>query len=732
MFDLVNMGVHGLWKLVEPAGNDAGWNTLENQRIAVDASVWMYQFVKAIRTENGDVDDAGYILGFFNRVIKLIEANVFPVLVFDGPPPERKKRVLIERATKRQQATNERWVYGWSADEIRRACRSISLEDILSKKVMKQLQKEQETDTHKEEVGDASSSSVSAVKKLHPHAERICKNDASTQKDNASKNKKAQRDDRSSSGGRHEAIASGSPSGTAFSKSAKKSADGLVLTFPDSVTPPTSGGRRGKETVNFPLAAASIRVQQTTLLSNENDSNEDNEILASGCRPANKDQQNENMTMKREENERLFTGGMDSMSMPEDVIHATENVSSSTSIDDSSDAENLQNTWELVSQGDSKIFEYIDPQTLDVTKIEIPLVDLGNLHEMNLAKKIQVVSSCLRKMKDAQQTRRAEMGRGSLMAKNVDVWMREVDERMRRMLHLREQLNELKEQQKSDDDKLIDLSDSDAERSVEEKSSEVAFQTADVPRTAKENIWDFDRINAQLKKQYERHYYLYNPFFREPTQGSKSVRSVPLDDWLDTHFLAKDKEQHATRQQDAHKNIVIGLDPHDAMRAIFSECIAGGGIAQKDAPASSVSLSSGKRRHCKIPDIESENRTSDVKRPQEASDSCSASVDENSLSSSGVRAQHIKKPALNDRTIAASGGLSSGLYGPSIISVNDVSDASSGDEDESSDHHEQDIDWNLVTTHPRLDKNSELQSTIEHNPPPHGYGSIFRGRRRAP
>jgi hypothetical protein len=47
------MGVQGLWELLQPVGRTVDLQTMANRRYAVDASIWITQFVKAMRDEDG-------------------------------------------------------------------------------------------------------------------------------------------------------------------------------------------------------------------------------------------------------------------------------------------------------------------------------------------------------------------------------------------------------------------------------------------------------------------------------------------------------------------------------------------------------------------------------------------------------------------------------------------------------------------------------------------------------
>ena len=46
------MGVKGLWTLLEPVGRRIPAEALGGKRLAVDASIWLVQFLKAMRLNN--------------------------------------------------------------------------------------------------------------------------------------------------------------------------------------------------------------------------------------------------------------------------------------------------------------------------------------------------------------------------------------------------------------------------------------------------------------------------------------------------------------------------------------------------------------------------------------------------------------------------------------------------------------------------------------------------------
>lgn len=98
------MGVQGLWKLVEPAARPVRLETLNGRRLAVDASIWLHQFLKAMRTKDGKPMAGAHLQGFFRRICKLLYFGIYPVFVFDGRTPELKKIALRKRRAARTKA----------------------------------------------------------------------------------------------------------------------------------------------------------------------------------------------------------------------------------------------------------------------------------------------------------------------------------------------------------------------------------------------------------------------------------------------------------------------------------------------------------------------------------------------------------------------------------------------------------------------------------------------------
>ena len=95
------MGVHNLWRLLEPAGRRVDIATLRNKLVAVDASIWLTAFVKAMRGPDGEVLPHAHLLGTFRRVLRLLFHNIRPIFVFDGGVPTLKRRTIMRRQERR-------------------------------------------------------------------------------------------------------------------------------------------------------------------------------------------------------------------------------------------------------------------------------------------------------------------------------------------------------------------------------------------------------------------------------------------------------------------------------------------------------------------------------------------------------------------------------------------------------------------------------------------------------
>jgi flap endonuclease-1 len=88
--------------------------SLHGRKIAIDASMAIYQFLIAVRTggagnaatmlTNADGETTSHIQGMFNRTIRFLSEGLKPVFVFDGKPPQFKSGELQKRREKREKA----------------------------------------------------------------------------------------------------------------------------------------------------------------------------------------------------------------------------------------------------------------------------------------------------------------------------------------------------------------------------------------------------------------------------------------------------------------------------------------------------------------------------------------------------------------------------------------------------------------------------------------------------
>lgn len=96
------MGVTGLWTVVQPCARPIKLETLNKRRLAVDASIWIYQFLKAVRDKEGNALRNSHIVGFFRRICKLLYFGIKPVFVFDGGAPLLKRQTIAARKKRRE------------------------------------------------------------------------------------------------------------------------------------------------------------------------------------------------------------------------------------------------------------------------------------------------------------------------------------------------------------------------------------------------------------------------------------------------------------------------------------------------------------------------------------------------------------------------------------------------------------------------------------------------------
>ncbi|EDX07413.1 flap endonuclease 1 [Drosophila simulans] len=107
------MGILGLSKLIADlapqAIRESEMKHFFGRKVAIDASMCLYQFLIAVRSEGAQLatvngDPTSHLMGMFYRTIRLLDNGIKPVYVFDGKPPDLKSGELAKRAERREEA----------------------------------------------------------------------------------------------------------------------------------------------------------------------------------------------------------------------------------------------------------------------------------------------------------------------------------------------------------------------------------------------------------------------------------------------------------------------------------------------------------------------------------------------------------------------------------------------------------------------------------------------------
>lgn len=109
------MGIKGLAKLLsQGAPESIKEHDIKNymgRTVAVDASMFLYQFLVAVRSDgpggiftNASGDVTSHLIGMFYRTIRMRENGIKCCYVFDGKPPQMKSGELEERRKRREEA----------------------------------------------------------------------------------------------------------------------------------------------------------------------------------------------------------------------------------------------------------------------------------------------------------------------------------------------------------------------------------------------------------------------------------------------------------------------------------------------------------------------------------------------------------------------------------------------------------------------------------------------------
>ncbi|KAL6122066.1 hypothetical protein NUSPORA_00914 [Nucleospora cyclopteri] len=106
------MGIKQLAKLIKSncpsAVKTREFKFFSGSKIAIDASMCIYQFLIAVRSDGQNMSwgdsTTSHLIGLFYRTIRIIEAGITPVYVFDGKAPASKVHELAKRSKRRREA----------------------------------------------------------------------------------------------------------------------------------------------------------------------------------------------------------------------------------------------------------------------------------------------------------------------------------------------------------------------------------------------------------------------------------------------------------------------------------------------------------------------------------------------------------------------------------------------------------------------------------------------------
>jgi len=107
-------------------GKQVRLEDLSGRSVAIDAFNTLYQFLSMIRQPDGtplmdrDGRVTSHLSGLFHRTAALLELGIRPVYVFDGKPPELKKKTLEERRAAKEEAERE-WKKAVEEGDLKRA-----------------------------------------------------------------------------------------------------------------------------------------------------------------------------------------------------------------------------------------------------------------------------------------------------------------------------------------------------------------------------------------------------------------------------------------------------------------------------------------------------------------------------------------------------------------------------------------------------------------------------------
>jgi len=129
------MGIKNLLKFLNSYPDlivEKNIDDFKGKKIAIDISILLYQIIIYVRNTGSDLTNkkgeiTSHILGLFNKTIKLLSKGIIPVYVFDGKPPQLKKKVLDIRKNIKQRAIEKMHLSTSKEDKIKYFKRSVTI-----------------------------------------------------------------------------------------------------------------------------------------------------------------------------------------------------------------------------------------------------------------------------------------------------------------------------------------------------------------------------------------------------------------------------------------------------------------------------------------------------------------------------------------------------------------------------------------------------------------------------
>ena len=127
------MGIKNLLKFLNSYPDlvlEKNIDDFKGKKIAIDISILLYQVVISVRNSGADLTNrkgeiTSHILGLFNKTIKLLNQGIIPIYVFDGKPPDIKRKTLDMRKNIRKKAAEKMALAKTEKEKIKYFKRSV-------------------------------------------------------------------------------------------------------------------------------------------------------------------------------------------------------------------------------------------------------------------------------------------------------------------------------------------------------------------------------------------------------------------------------------------------------------------------------------------------------------------------------------------------------------------------------------------------------------------------------